>query len=173
MDTDADEARAAAKRPVTVLAGPYGHPFHPLTVTVPIGAWVGSLVFDLASRWADDPVVFAAGARWLIALGVLAALVAASLGFLDLLAIPRATRAVRIAYTHMTLNLVVVGLYAAGFVLRDADGPVGWGLIALSAVALALLGAAGWLGGMLAYRYGVRVADEDTQRSGFRPTKEG
>ncbi len=42
-----------AKRPVTVLAGPYGHPFHPILVTVPIGAWVASLVFDVASRIQD------------------------------------------------------------------------------------------------------------------------
>jgi hypothetical protein len=26
----------------------------------------------------------------------------------------------------------------------------------------------GWLGGMLSYRYGVRVADEETQAEGFR-----
>jgi len=31
------------KRPRTVLAGPYGHPFHPILVTVPIGAWIASL----------------------------------------------------------------------------------------------------------------------------------
>jgi uncharacterized membrane protein len=29
------------------------------------------------------------------------------------------------------------------------------------------LAAAGWLGGQLAYRYGVRVADEDTQAEGY------
>jgi uncharacterized membrane protein len=33
-------------------------------------------------------------------------------------------------------------------------------------VALALLGASGWLGGMLTYRYGVRVVDEATQAAG-------
>jgi uncharacterized membrane protein len=41
-----------AKRPVSaVLAGPYGHPWHPILVTVPIGSWVASLVFDVSSRW--------------------------------------------------------------------------------------------------------------------------
>ncbi|MGV7281046.1 DUF2231 domain-containing protein, partial [Mycobacterium kansasii] len=30
-----------AKKPVSsLLAGPYGHPYHPILVTVPIGAWV-------------------------------------------------------------------------------------------------------------------------------------
>ncbi|WP_202878223.1 DUF2231 domain-containing protein [Kribbella jejuensis] len=37
----------------------------------------------------------------------------------------------------------------------------------LSLIALAILGVSGWLGGKLAYRYGVRVADEQTQREGF------
>ncbi|MFL6055426.1 MAG: hypothetical protein ACJ72W_21365 [Actinoallomurus sp.] len=36
-----------AKQPVSAaLAGPYGHPFHPILVTLPIGAWVASLVFE-------------------------------------------------------------------------------------------------------------------------------
>jgi uncharacterized membrane protein len=42
------------------------------------------------------------------------------------------------------------------------------GLIAVSVVALALLAVSGWLGGQLAYRYGVRVADEATQAEGYR-----
>ena len=37
------------------------------------------------------------------------------------------------------------------------------GPLALSAVALAALSVSGFLGGELAYRYGVRVADETTQ----------
>ena len=34
--------------------------------------------------------------------------------------------------------------------------------------ATAILGVSGWLGGKLAYTYGVRVADEERQREGFR-----
>jgi uncharacterized membrane protein len=156
-----------AKRPLTGLAGPYGHPFHPVLVTVPIGAWVASFAFDLASRWTGDADVFATGSRWLVALGVLGAVVAAMLGFLDLLAIPAGTPARRTAITHMVLNLIVTGAFLVSFGVRDGTGPVGWGVVGLSAVALALLGASGWLGGKLTYRYGVRVVDEDTQREGY------
>jgi hypothetical protein len=42
-------ATGPAKQPRTVLAGPYGHPFHPILVTVPIGAWVASVVFDIVA----------------------------------------------------------------------------------------------------------------------------
>ena len=38
----------------------------------------------------------------------------------------------------------------------------------MSIIGLALVGAAGFLGGKLAYHYGVRVADESVQAEGFR-----
>jgi uncharacterized membrane protein len=169
--TSSPAATTDGKHPVTAMAGPYGHPFHPILVTVPIGAWVASIVFDVISRAGDDPVVYAKGAYWLIGIGIVGALVAAMFGFLDLLAIPTGTRAFKTGLTHMSLNLTVVALLAIGFALRhthlrDADGtPVG--LLVLSIVAVALLGVSGWLGGRLTYRFGVRVVDEATQSDGF------
>ncbi len=38
------------KEPVSIVAGTYGHPIHPILVTIPIGAWISSLVFDIASH---------------------------------------------------------------------------------------------------------------------------
>jgi uncharacterized membrane protein len=70
-------ATQPAKHPVTVLAGPYGHPFHPILVPVPIGAWVTSLVFDLGSRIIDKPGFLTQGSEWLIAIGIVGALAAA------------------------------------------------------------------------------------------------
>ena len=159
-----------AKHPVTIAAGPYGHPFHPILVTVPIGAWIASLVFDIASRNADDGAAFARGAYWLIAIGIIGALVAALFGFIDLLGIPSRTRARQVAWMHMFLNLAIVAAFAASFIWRadrGAEIPADTGLFILSGVALAVLALAGWLGGMLAYRYGVRVADEETQLTGY------
>jgi uncharacterized membrane protein len=171
----ADLARARsdethAKHPVTRVAGPYGHPFHPILVTVPIGAWVASLVFDILSRTANEGGDFARGAYWLIAIGVIGALAGALFGLLDFFAIPRRTRAWRVGITHLCFNLVVVGLFVASFIWRadrDAYSPTSAGLFVLSGVALALLAVSGWLGGMLAYRYGVRVADEEAQLTGY------
>ncbi|MBV9921254.1 MAG: DUF2231 domain-containing protein, partial [Pseudonocardia sp.] len=118
-----------AKQPVSAaLAGPYGHPFHPILVTVPIGAWVASLVFDVGSRLVDDPGFLAQGSVWLVALGVLGAVAAAMVGFLDLLAIPTGTRAFRTGLVHMGLNLAVTVAYVGNFLWRRADeniaGPV-------------------------------------------------
>jgi len=165
------DAAQHAKHPVTVLAGPYGHPFHPMLVTVPIGAWVTSLVFDVGSRIVDRPGFLTQGSEWLIGIGVLGALAAATLGFLDFLAIPTGTRAHRTALVHMSLNLTVTAAYAVNFGWRHGEyadqGRVGAGPLLLSAGSIAVLGASGYLGGKLAYRYGVRVADERTQAEGF------
>ena len=165
-----------AKRPVSAtFAGPYGHPFHPILVTVPIGAWVSSLTFDIASHIVDKPGFLAQGSVWLIAIGVVGALAAALVGFMDLFAIPTGTRAFRTALVHMTLNLCVTGAYIGNFFWRHGSYPSGKavtaGQLALSAVSLAALGISGWLGGKLAYRFGVRVADEGVQAEGFGETR--
>lgn len=165
------EAMHQAKHPKTVLAGPYGHPFHPVLVTIPIGAWVASVVFDiiaLASSAREG--VFAEGAYWLIGIGIIGAVLAAAFGLMDLLAIPRGTKAFRTGLTHMALNLTVVVLFVIGFAVRAGQGHNEASVtgFVLSLIAVALLGASGSLGGQLAYHYGVRVASEETQKEGFR-----
>ena len=159
-----------AKRPRTILAGPYGHPFHPIAVTIPIGAWVASFVFDLVAAFGEEPEVFATGAYWLIVIGCVGAVAAALLGLLDLSVIPRGTTAFRTGLLHMALNSGVLVLFLVNLVLRGGQGTddaSGAG-IALSVVSLALLGVSGWLGGHLAYHHGVRVASERTQAEGYR-----
>jgi uncharacterized membrane protein len=139
---------------------------------VPIGAWVLSLVFDVASLFASDGGTWARAAWSAIGIGILGALAAALLGLLDLSGIPTGTLVFRVGLTHAGLNLAATALFTAGFLLRrahlaDAAG-VPLPLVGLSAVALLLLAGGGFLGGELAYRYGVRVADEDTQTEGYQ-----
>jgi uncharacterized membrane protein len=81
-----------AKRPVSLMAGTYGHPLHPILVTVPIGAWVTSFVFDIASHLVDQPGFLSQGSQWLIGIGMLGAVATACAGFLDLFAISTGTR---------------------------------------------------------------------------------
>lgn len=167
---DAAASPHEAKHPISPLAGPYGHPFHPILVTIPIGAWVASLGFDAAATWADEAEVFVKGAYWLIGIGIIGALLAALFGLMDLLTIPRGTPAFKTGLTHMVLNLATVALFAISFLLRrdhldEADATVT--AVVLSVIALAMLGVSGWLGGKLAYRYGVRVVDEATQAEGY------
>jgi uncharacterized membrane protein len=166
-----DDQQLQSKRPANALAGPYGHPVHPMLVTVPIGAWVASLIFDIGSRVADDPGALTRGSEWLILIGVIGAVVAACAGFLDRRGIASGTTAARTVLIHMSLNIGVTVLYFVNFLWRHSSYPenlkVSAGQIVLSLVSLAALGASGYLGGKLAYHYGVRVADESTQAEGF------
>jgi uncharacterized membrane protein len=164
------------KRPASPVAGSYGHPIHPILVTVPIGAWVASLVFDIASHVVDDGAqTYSDGAELLIAIGVIGAVLAAAWGLIDYLRIERGTPAFKVGTTHLVINAVVIVVFAISWIIRHNadDEATNGGLIVMSIVALALLSVSGWLGGKLAYRYGVRVADEDTQTEGFSSARRG
>src|SRR5690606_12927898 len=142
--------------------------FHALLITVPIGAWTASLVFDLVAIFGDEPEAFAQGARWLVGIGIIGALLAAAVGFMDLSTLAAGTQARRIALTHMAFNLVALALFTVSFFLRlAADTQVSVAGFVLSVLAIACIGVSGFLGGELSYRYGVRVADEETQATGF------
>jgi uncharacterized membrane protein len=160
-----------AKEPVSaLLAGPYGHPYHPMLVTVPVGAWVVSLGFDVASHLVSRPASLAEGSQWLIAAGLIGAVAAGLAGLLDLAAIPVGTVAFRTACTHMFINLLLVAAYAGNFAWRyhrHSARSVDPRIIALSAASVVALGVSGYLGGKLTYRYGVRVAAESTQAEGY------
>lgn len=159
-----------AKRPRSAIAGPYGHPFHPILVTIPIGTWAASVVFDIIGLASDDPAPFVVGARVLILIGIVGAVLAAAIGLVDYAQLARGTAARKTATVHMALNLGVTVLFLVNLLLRwsaDDDEVSIVGFI-LSIVALGALGVSGWLGGKLAYHYGVRVADERTQAEGFR-----
>jgi uncharacterized membrane protein len=139
-------------------------------VTIPIGAWVASLVFDIVGAVTDDWDTFAPGAQWLTGIGILGALAAAVLGFLDFTKLTPQTKARRMATVHMILNLGAVVVFTISFFLRAADyGEPSAGGIVLTVVGLLGLAVSGALGGELAYRYGVRVADESDQRKGYQP----
>jgi uncharacterized membrane protein len=158
-----------AKRPRSIAAGPYGHPFHPILITIPIGAWIASLVFDVIALFVADPGPYVLGAQVLIVIGIIGALLAAVFGFIDFTGIAADTPAKRTALIHLSLNLAVVVLYLVNYFVRagaghDAVSVVG---LVLSIIALIMLSVSGYLGGKLAYTFGVRVAQEDTQVEGF------
>jgi len=167
-----DAGHRQSKQPRSVVAGSYGHPVHPILVTLPIGAWVFSLVFDLISYASSEPRIWSHGAMWLMLFGVLGAALAAIFGSIDLLNVPRGTAAFATGRIHAVLNSTALVLFLGNFIwrYRTQDGwdaaPVG--SLVLSIVGLAVVGASGFLGGKLAYHYGVRVADESVQAEGFR-----
>jgi uncharacterized membrane protein len=167
--SDGSRAKQPASSP---LSGPYGRPYHPALVTVPIGAWTASLIFDIASRLVSKPAFLTAGSRWLIGIGIAGAIAASLAGFLDIASITEGTKAYRTACTHMLINILLICAYAANLVWRERTPArvafVGTGMLALSAACFALLAVSGLLGGKLTHRYGVRVAGDVTKEPGHR-----
>ena len=137
----------------------FGHPIHQMLIVFPLGLLATSLFFDIIALATDHAGLFQA-AYYMIAAGVISGLIAAVFGLIDFLAIPNGTRAKRVGRMHGGGNVVVVVLFAASwFLRRDAPGDPSTLAIALSAIAFALGGVTGWLGGELVDRLGVGVDD--------------
>lgn len=138
-----------------------GHPIHQMLIVFPLGLLATSFFFDLASRFLPTQAAGLAHASFLmIAAGVVGGLAAAVFGLIDWLAIPAGTRAKAIGMWHGGANVIVVGLFAASWLLRrPAPGAPPMAAIVLSGVAMVLALVAGWLGGELVNRLGVGIDD--------------
>ena len=130
------------------------HPIHPMLVPIPIGLWIFSLVCDLVFVFGGGGETWRTVAFYTMAGGIVGALIAAVPGFIDMLSLRAQLK--RIALLHMTLNLVVVAMFAINLGWRIGDS-YGAGPVWLSLVAVALLGVSGWLGGKMVYVHGVAV----------------
>jgi uncharacterized membrane protein len=137
----------------------FGHAVHPMLIVFPLGLLATSLIFDIIhlstgnARWADI-------SYWMLASGIIGGLIAAVPGVIDLLHIPRGTRASRIGTCHGVGNILVVALFAVSWLLRrDAPGNPGSLPVFISATAVGLALITAWLGGELVARMGVGVAD--------------
>lgn len=165
-----EAALRRAKRPANPIAGPYGHPVHAVIVTVPIGAWIAAVVFDIVAFAGGDPAAFTTGARWLYGIGVLGAVLAAVFGLLDFTRLTPGTHARRTATIHMVLNLTAIAVFTAAWLTHlGGDDPSAVGLV-LGLIGLAGIAVSGYLGGELVYRHGVRVADETDQAPAHEPS---
>ena len=95
------------------------HPIHPMLVVFPIGLWIFSLVCDLVYLFGPANPLWRDMAFYTMAGGWIGALAAAVPGLIDYFSMsPGAAK--RTATTHMTLNLVVVTLYAINLWIRWA-----------------------------------------------------
>ena len=169
-DVETEQARRsmrAAHRPAVAVSGPYGRPVHPLLVTVPIGAFIATFAFDIASITVEGRA-YGRPALWLSAIGIVSGVIAGFFGFLDSRRLTKGTRAQSVATMHMSMMVVALACFAVGFFLRRADEtqfldgtPVA--AVVMSGLGVVVLLAGGWLGGRLVFGYGVRVSDESDQ----------
>jgi uncharacterized membrane protein len=126
--------------------------------------WVA---LDAAALVSGSPLLWMLG-KWALIGGTAAAVLAASAGFMDYLALGEtAPRAVRTASVHLAVMLSLTCIAAVDLVYRGASPPTGTGLVlhvaALVLVALGL-GAGGWLGGHLVFHHRVGVNGDRDER---------
>lgn len=132
-----------------VLTGRWlGHPTHPMLIALPLGCWLSAAIVDLFGGDGSQRI-----ARRLIGFGVAGALPAAASGTADWLDTSGEER--RVGTVHAIGNLAATTLFGASWFARRS-GRTGLGR-ALSTAAMSAAGAAGYLGGHLAYAMGVGV----------------
>lgn len=137
-----------------------GHPIHQMLVVFPLGLLGASVVFDLIYRMADMPIM-AEVAYWTMAGGIVTGLVAAPIGLIDWLAIPKGTRAKTVGALHGGGNVLVLLLFVGSWLTRrDSEIHITTGATAMAIAGLALSMLTAWLGGELVDRLGIGVSDE-------------
>ena len=134
------------------------HPVHPMLIALPIGLWIGSLVFDCIAAARNNPSFAAAGFYAAIA-GCVGAALAAVPGAADLFTVvPEGSSARRRGYIHGTLNVVALAVFIAVAARRGGAAAMPDRLsLLLSAAAVAAIAVSGWLGGTLVFRNQIGV----------------
>lgn len=138
----------APRGPRDLLYGTWlGHPLHSAIVTVPVGSWSATMIFDLMGeeRAADLS----------LGLGLVSAVGAAVTGAAQWQDTTSQVEPRRLGALHATLNAATTTLMVGSWVLRKR-GRRGTA-VALSTVGLGIGLASAWLGGELAYSLGIGV----------------
>ena len=125
-----------------------GHPLHPAIVTLPIGFWTSTLVFDVTGH--------EQAADLCVGLGLLSAVGAATTGAAQWQDSGTDAAPYRLGALHALLNIGATALYAASW-LRRKQGDRTSGVI-LAATGLAVANASAWIGGDLSYVLGIGVS---------------
>jgi nitrite reductase/ring-hydroxylating ferredoxin subunit/uncharacterized membrane protein len=138
----------APRGPRDLLYGTWlGHPLHSAVVTVPVGSWSATMVFDLIGE--------ERAADLCLALGLVSAAGAALTGAAQWQDTTNDEEPRRLGALHALLNVASTTLMAGSWLLRK-QGKRGTG-IALSTTGLGINLASAWLGGEIAYSLGIGV----------------
>ena len=141
-----------------------GHPIHPMLIPFPLALWATSFVVDVLFYFLRHPTLLVI-AKFMIAAGCIGAIAAAIPGIIDWLAI-RNSDVKKVANWHARLNITALVVFAISLFLRlgSYSELVGRKLtipFLLSLVGVILISISGWLGGELAFRYGVGQTENE------------
>lgn len=148
----------------------FGSPIHAALITIPVGAYVASVVFDVFYLVDSDDATWFKIAQYTLMLGIVGALLAALPGTIDYLFIPREWSAKIWGMIHALLNLGATSVAIVSAVVRWGDVPDSssgemWAARILSwgAIGVATLSAA--IGGHLAYHFNIGNANYPKQHA--------
>jgi uncharacterized membrane protein len=129
---------------------------HPMLIPFPIVCFILAFVCDVL--FSQGHTELATASKWLLAIGLVMAVLAAVTGLTDFLGEKRIQ--VADAVKHMLANVTAVILEVVNLVLRlhNADFIASTGVY-ISAVVFVILLYSGWKGGDLVYRHGMGVRD--------------
>jgi len=151
---DAVKTYGSGVRSVAAIAE---HPLHPVFIVFPAAFLTALLASDIVFAVTRNPF-WAGVSAWLAMAGVVMGGVAGLAGIIEFLFIRR-VRELSAGWVHGISNVIVLLLAIVNVWLRWGD-PVGKALpsgIVLSAITFIILVISAWLGGELAYRYGIGV----------------
>lgn len=137
-----------------------GHPLHIMLVPIPVTCFIGTLVTDIAyaetanMQWSNM-------SAWLLTAGLIVALFAVIVGFIDFLG-DRRIRDLRAVWIHAIGNAIVLILEIFNVFVHSRDAytsvvPTGLILSALSVLGLLVTG---WMGWDMVYRHRVGALEE-------------
>jgi uncharacterized membrane protein len=145
-----------------------GHPLHPILVAIPIGLFVFSVIADIiylsglgGSHWQSIAYFDLAG-------GLIAALVSAVPGLIDLLAVSE-PRLRKIGLTHMCIMLLTVAIFAVDFWMRRSRNYAYSATFIVSIIGLLVLLIGGWLGAKLVHVFGMTVEERGLRGEPIAP----
>ena len=127
------------EKPISSSASIKGHPVHPMLVGFPIGLWVFALVCDVVHA-VSGSAIWQTVATFLVAGGIVGALLAAVPGLIDYFSIGEAEMR-RIANRHLAVNLSAVAIFAIDLWLRfrlpvESNVPLGLSVVGVIAISL-------------------------------------
>ncbi len=143
-----------------LLQGLPGKPSHPPLTDASIGAYTVAVVMLVAGAFGLEEEQMAHGSLIALSFGLLLAAPTALTGLADWTRLPKRTPVRRVATIHLAAMVAATLLFAATWVAQldgYRDDQVEALAAVLGAAAMGLLTAGGFLGGALAYVYGVRV----------------
>lgn len=131
----------------------FGHPLHPAATDIPVGAWLGTLIFDIIWLIDNRSSSLAVASNILLIIGLAGAVVSVLTGTIDWNDTYGKER--RVGITHGIVNTVATLVYVVALVLRLTGHQFSGFILSTVGLVILLLGA--YLGGELVFGKGTQV----------------